>query len=113
MLKDKYKITQLFDFYGELLTSKQKMILELYLGDDLALVEIAENLSISRQAVYDHVNKAVSALIDYEEKLGLLARFNQREQMLLDLRQDLLDLSYNSDASKQKILKQIEAIINF
>ncbi len=112
MIDEKYRLTQLFDFYGELLTDKQKAVLELYLSEDLGLVEIAENLRVSRQAVYDHVHKASLALVSYEEKLGLLERFQQRTIMLEELRHQL-DTSTFANENKAQIMKLIEEIINF
>ncbi len=112
MLEDKYKLTQLFDFYGELLTAKQKAVLACYLEADLALVEIAENLGISRQAVYDHVHKATALLSDYENKLGLLSRFEKQNQLLSELHQKLNELDCDLK-TKEKLSLQIEKIIEF
>ncbi len=82
MVEKVVELTQLYDFYGELLTAKQKDVLSLYLMEDLSLVEIAEQLSISRQAVYDHIAKCTKILRSYEVKLGLLDRFIKREAAL-------------------------------
>lgn len=43
-------MTMLFDFYGEILTDRQKEFFDLYYNEDLSLAEIAENYGISRQA---------------------------------------------------------------
>ena len=48
-----YRMTMLFDFYGEVLTPRQKEFFDLYYNEDLSLAEIAENYGISRQGVRD------------------------------------------------------------
>ena len=51
MKNQTYRMTMLFDFYGELLTERQKEFFDLYYNEDLSLAEIAENAGISRQGV--------------------------------------------------------------
>ena len=74
MLDKTIEISMLFDYYGKWLTDKQQKIIELYYYQDLSLGEIAENLEISRQGVYDHLNRAENTLKSYEEKLQLVKR---------------------------------------
>jgi len=72
----------LFDFYGQLLTKKQKSFIDLYYGHDLSLGEIAENYDVSRQAVYYSLKRSEKVLSDYEDKLGLVKRFlDQRKKL--------------------------------
>ena len=71
------EMTMLLDFYGELLTEKQRGCFELYYNDDLSLGEIAENLGITRQGVRDQLLRAENALRETEAKTGLLARFGK------------------------------------
>lgn len=76
------EITQaslLYDFYGQLLSKRQREVMELYHEENLTLSEIAEEFGISRQGVHDALKNAEKALKEYEEKLGLVARF-QRSQ---------------------------------
>ena len=70
------KQSLLYDFYGELLTERQREVLELYNEENLSLAEIAEEFGISRQGVHDALHKAQKALEDYEYKLGLVERFS-------------------------------------
>ncbi len=65
----------LYDFYGELLTKRQRQIYENIVYDNLSLGEIAQEEGISRQAVHDIVKRCDSALQEYEDKLQLIARF--------------------------------------
>lgn len=55
-------LTLLYDFYGELLTEKQKQVFDLHYQDDLSLSEIGEELSISRQAVRDQLKRTEKSL---------------------------------------------------
>ena len=52
-MEDKIKSGFLYDFYGELLTERQRSVYEMSVLDDLSLSEIADTLSISRQGVHD------------------------------------------------------------
>lgn len=71
-------ITLLIDFYGELLTEKQKNYLVDYYFNDLTLSEIGEENSISKNAVYDSITKAIKELNNYEEKLNLIKSYQTR-----------------------------------
>lgn len=81
-VEDIYEIALLLDFYGQLLTKRQYDIMDDYYNNDFSLGEIAENLEISRQGVYDGVRKAKKALIVYENKLGLVERFSKQELVI-------------------------------
>ena len=65
----------LFDFFGELLTEKQKEYFDLYYNNDLSLSEIAENEGISRQGVRDIILRAENTLYDTERKTGIVERY--------------------------------------
>ena len=77
MKNQTYRMTMLFDFYGELLTARQKELFDLYYNDDLSLAEIAENEGISRQGVRDVIVRAEAAMQEIEDKTGLIRRFEQ------------------------------------
>ncbi len=78
MKNQTFRMTMLFDFYGELLTERQKEFYELYYDEDLSLSEIAENYGISRQGVRDVIVRAEAYMTDIEDKTGLVKRFMQR-----------------------------------
>ena len=67
----------LYDFYGRLLTVHQQRIYEDVVFNDLSLSEIAENEGISRQGVSDLIKRCNKALVSYEEKLGLIKKFDE------------------------------------
>ena len=68
------EMTLLFDYYGEMLTDKQRDCFDMRHNQDLSLGEIAQELSISRQAVYDNLSRAEALLRNMEEKTGCVRR---------------------------------------
>ena len=74
--------SMLLDFYGELLTERQRSCYELHVNEDLSLSEIAEQCGISRQGVWDNIRRAEQALREIEEKTGLVRRFTELRQGL-------------------------------
>ena len=85
LLEKTTRMNFLFDFYQALLTDKQRSYMELYYLDDHSLGEIAESYEISRQAVYDNIRRTEAMLEEYEEKLQLFVKFQQRQQLLEQL----------------------------
>ena len=79
MKNQTYRMTMLFDFYGEILTQRQKEFFDLYYNEDLSLGEIAENCGISRQGVRDVIVRAEAAMQEIEDKTGLIRRFMQMQ----------------------------------
>ncbi|MBQ3793842.1 MAG: DNA-binding protein [Lachnospiraceae bacterium] len=69
------KRSYLYDFYGELLTEHQKEIYDGYVNQDLSMTEIADEYSISKQAVSSIVKRCDEALQEYEDKLQLVHKF--------------------------------------
>ena len=62
MKNQAYRMAMLFDFYGDLLTERQREFYDLYYNEDLSLAEIAENYGISRQGVRDVIVRAEAAM---------------------------------------------------
>ncbi|MDU4443718.1 MAG: YlxM family DNA-binding protein [Veillonella sp.] len=100
-------ISLLLDFYGPLLTDKQRMSLQLHHEDDMSLGEIAEELGVSRQAVHDNLQRARHILNDYESKLHLVAQYEAREQVINELK-DTLPADVLSQSRVQQLLTQME-----
>ncbi len=82
MKNQAYRMTMLYDFYGDLLTDRQKEFYDLYYNEDLSLAEIAENYGITRQGVRDIIVRAEGTLTDIEEKTGLIRRFHTLQSAL-------------------------------
>ena len=76
-----YYVT-LFDYYGSLLTEKQRQYFEDYYFENLSLSEISENLGISRNAVNKQIHKTIEKLEYYEEKLELYQKSEKIKKWL-------------------------------
>ena len=77
--------TLLYDFYGELLTEHQRRIYEDAVFNDLSLSEIAREAGISRQGVHDLIRRCDRTLEGYEEKLGLIAKFQKTKEKVEEI----------------------------
>ncbi len=85
------RMNYLFDFYQTLLTEKQRNYMELFYLRDYSLSEIAETFDVSRQAVYDNIRRTGDLVEDYEAKLNLYEKFEQRRKIYDDMKQTLND----------------------
>lgn len=85
MKNQAYRMTMLYDFYGELLTDRQKEFFDLYYNEDLSLAEIAENYGISRQGVRDVIVRAEGIMTDVEDKTGIIKRFHLMQKQLASM----------------------------
>ena len=74
--------TMLFDFFGDLLTDKQKEYFDLYHNEDLSLSEIAESAGITRQGVYDIIIRAEKVLTELEQKTGVIQKWREARSEL-------------------------------
>ncbi len=92
------EMSLMLDFYGALLSDRQKDICEQYFSDDLSLSEIAENTGITRQGVRDGVKKAEAILEKAEEQLGLYAAWLQRRRQIAALQVRLAELGVDDPA---------------
>ena len=68
------EMTLLFDYYGDLLTERQRSCVDMRYNQDLSLSEIAEELGVSRQGVYDNLSRAEALLRNMEETTGCVQR---------------------------------------
>jgi len=73
-VNERLELNYLLDFYGPLLTEHRQEVMRLYCEEDLSQQEIADQLSITRQGVFDTLAKAKKQLAGYEAKLGLVER---------------------------------------
>ena len=114
MFEKMIEISMLYDFYGQLLTAKQRELLKLYHEDNYSLSEIAEEYGISRQGVHDAVKKAEKALHEYENKLGLISKFTATEEAVaaIDSEIDKLMQENRGNRPLTEKLKHIKSIID-
>ena len=75
MKNQTFRMTMLYDFYGEILTERQREFYDLYYNEDLSLGEIAENYGITRQGVRDVIVRAEAVMTEIEDKTGIVKRF--------------------------------------
>jgi predicted DNA-binding protein YlxM (UPF0122 family) len=100
----------LLDFYGELLTEKQKEYCDLHWNEDYSLAEIAELGGLSRQGVWDILRRAETALRDMEEKTGIVRRHLDRLNEIAGIRQELLALLPDDDRSRA-VLQRLDGLM--
>ena len=105
MKNQTYRMTMLFDFYGELLTDRQKEFFDLYYNEDFSLSEIADEIGITRQGVRDAVRRAEDMLDSLEDKLGLIARFDR----LRAQRDEILEILSDETSPKDTVIKEAKA----
>ena len=97
---DKFmEMAVLLDIYGELLTEKQKDVMDQYYNYDLSLQEIAENAGISKQGVHDLVKRAEGSLLHADEKLGFKNRLEKIQAGLENLKQQVEERSREKSQS--------------
>ena len=80
-------ISVLLDFYGDMLTEKQREVIGFYYNEDLSLSEIGEFEGITRQGVRDSIKRAEAQLLDMEDRLHLARRFRQMREGIAAIRQ--------------------------
>lgn len=102
-----FKISLLLDFYGQMLTKRQYEILDLHYNSDYSFGEIAEELDISRQGVYDNIKRGKAALFDMENKLGLVSRFSRQKERTSEILKllEAIDVSVLEEQDRQQISK--------
>lgn len=102
----------LMDFYGELLTDKQRDTLDLYYNRDYSLAEIAQDIDISRQGVRDFIKRGEKQLLEFEEKLGMVKKYDlisskiSSVEKIIDSNSTVIAKSVTEDI--KKILKSIK-----
>ena len=79
------EISFLLDFYGDVLTERQREVMEQYYNDDLSLAEIADNFGITRQGVRDSIKRGEGIILDLEQKVGFAARYRAVQQGVAQL----------------------------
>ena len=85
MKNQAYRMALLYDFYGDMLTDRQKEFYDLYYNEDLSLAEIAENYGITRQGVRDVIVRAEAILTELEDKTGIIKRVHKMQQQFLEV----------------------------
>ena len=79
----------LYDYYGELLTDKQKKYFKDYYFENLSLSEMSENYNISRNAIHKNIKETIDKLLYYEEVLKLYEKNKKIKKIITNLDDDL------------------------
>ncbi|AIM17677.1 MULTISPECIES: putative DNA-binding protein [Neobacillus] len=109
MLEKTTRMNYLYDFYHSLLTPKQQNYMSLYYLDDYSLGEIAEEYDVSRQAVYDNIKRTEAMLEEYEAKLLLFQKFQERSILIRQLK-ELLNEENPSKQALQDVVAELEKL---
>lgn len=91
-MEKKVQLGWLFEFYGPLLTEHRREVMRLYCEEDYSLAEIASELGITRQGVHDAVSKSQAQLENYEQKLGLIGRYQRLMKAMADCKAALMEV---------------------
>ena len=112
-MEEKLKNNLLLDFYGNMLTEKQRRIMSLYIEEDVSLSEIANELNSSRQAVYDAVKSSENILKSYEEKLKCVEKFLSNRTIIIDVIKTLEDmpLAGNNHKKVQNVVDNLKKVL--
>ncbi|MBQ3053351.1 MAG: DNA-binding protein [Clostridia bacterium] len=103
----------LLDFYSFLLSEKQAGMMQMYYNDDLSLSEIAQEMDITRQGVYDAIKKSEGILKSAEEQMGFAGRFIDMAKKLSAFKaqiEKLIDNKENIEGKLQDLLDKIEEL---
>ena len=100
MVEETFELTLLFDYYGDLLTQKQRSCFDLHYNQDLSLGEIAQEVGISRQGVHDTLTRA---------EAGCVARDRAMDEALSVIRSAAQQLSRDPSPGVQALAQKILA----
>jgi len=104
-------VSLLCDYYGDLLTTKQKEAILLYYNEDLSLAEIAEQLSITRQGARDNICRGEEKLLAFEKVLGMADKSSKLQETADDM-QEVLDTMKASRISDETELGKMQNLID-
>ena len=112
-MEEKLKNSLLLDFYGNMLTEKQRQIMSLYIEEDTSLSEIAEELKTSRQAVYDAVKSSEKILDSFEEKLKCVEKYLSNRSIIIEYIKTLEDMPLAGENHKkvQNLIKELKKVL--
>ncbi len=108
---ESYELVLLFDYYGDLLTERQKTCFDLHYNQDLSLSEIAQELSVSRQAVFDNLSRTEALLRNMEAKTGCVHRDQQMRRAMDGMRDAAVQLQDHSDPQVRRLAQQVMAAV--
>ncbi len=102
----------LFDFYGGLLTEKQRALFIMHYMEDYSLAEIGELHGVTPQAVADLLKRANKLLEGYESHIGLVKKLSQQQETLRVIQQQTDELKRLAREKDSAELSDIAEQIN-
>lgn len=111
MKSNQLEMTLLYDYYGGLLTEKQRICFDLYYNQDFSLQEIAQNEGISRQGVQDSIRRAEASLREMEEKTGCIALVRRAGRAFRKIETLAQQLGASGGEAAQKTAAEILSVI--
>lgn len=107
LIVESLEMTLLFDYYGELLTQRQRDCLDMRYNQDMSLGEIAQELGVSRQGVFDTLNRGETLLRNMEEKTGFLRRDEAVHRAAQEIAQAAKALEQTENPEVARLAKRI------
>ena len=104
---DALEMALLFDYYGGMLTEKQRDCFDMRYNQDMSLGEIAETLGVSRQAVNDNLSRTEALLRRMEENIGCVKRDMLTRRACQEILEAAAVLDTSSDPTVQAIAQRI------
>ena len=112
MKREAFEMSLLLDYYGSLLTEKQKTYFDLYYNQDFSLGEIAEQEGISRQGVHDTITRTEAILLDMEKATGCVARAQSLRSAKAEISEAANALLLHSDPTVRHYAERISAAVS-
>ena len=106
---DALEMSLLYDYYGGMLTPKQRDCFDMRYNEDLSLGEIAQTLGVSRQAVCDNLTRTEALLRKMEENIGCVSRDLANRKTLKTILDAAQQLSVHPDKTVSGLASQIIA----
>ena len=111
-IEERVELSLLYDFYGALLKENQRRMFEASILDDYNLAEIAEDENITRQGVHDAIKRACKQLREYEQKLGLIEKFEKQKELVKKLHIILKGMNIGVEGELEEVYSIIDEILD-
>lgn len=111
-IEERVELSLLYDFYGALLKENQRRMFEASILDDYNLAEIAEDENITRQGVHDSIKRACKQLREYEQKLGLVEKFEKQKELVKKLHIILKGMNIGDEGELEEVYSIIDEILD-
>lgn len=111
-IEERVELSLLYDFYGALLKENQRRMFEASILYDYNLAEIAEDENITRQGVHDAIKRACKQLREYEQKLGLVEKFEKQKELVKKLHIILKGMNIGDEGELEEVYSIIDEILD-